>query len=86
MKSIKKIASKTMQNMSDTVSNLREQVSGRSKGTYARLPPPEEGINQRATNNLGTLSEGVLNKSNKELIQKIKNHRTKISNFGELAK
>ena len=27
-----------MQNVSDTVSNLRQQVTGRSKGTYARLP------------------------------------------------
>ena len=78
-------ASKTIQNMSDTVSNLRQQVSGRSKGIYARLLQTEEGKNQRVKNNLETLSEGALHQSNQELIQKIKNNRMKIYNFGELA-
>ena len=45
---VRKAAQKTMENINDTVHNIRQQITGRnknpSKGTYARIPTNEENV------------------------------------------
>ncbi len=39
---VKKAAKRTMQNLSDTVQNIKENLTGKAKkGTYARIPTEE---------------------------------------------
>jgi hypothetical protein len=38
---VKKAAKKTMENITDTVLNIKEQLTGQKKGTYAKMPEHE---------------------------------------------
>jgi hypothetical protein len=55
---VKKAAKRTMENLSDTVHNIRQQITGRNKkgGTYARIP---SGVEMKENSALGRFDKDV---------------------------